>query len=146
MARFVVDISDVTADIRNFPPGVYEATVENAKPDVSQTGNPLIRMDLRVYSPKHGEAILKDNLPAAFPAKVKAFWMAYNDWTEEDIADVKEVEIDDVSELNGAQILIQLGDQENKTNGKTYRTVVSPFYYPISRLDLLDLENENSPI
>lgn len=146
MARFVVDISDVTADIRTFPPGVYEATVEDPKTDVSKKGNPLIKFNLRVYSPKHGEAVIFDNLPSAFPAKVKAFWLAFNDWTEDDMADMSEVEIDDVNDLDGAQILIQLGDQENKQTGKVYRTVVSPFYYPISRIDLLDLDDEDSPI
>lgn len=145
MAAFVVDISDVTADIRTFKPGVYEATVEDPKADVSSTGNPMIKMKLRVYHPDLGEAVISDTLPAAFPAKVKAFWMAYNDFTEEDLAGVNEVAIDNEKDLEGAQILIQLGDQENKQTGKTYRTVVAPWYYPVSRQDLL-LPEEDLPI
>ena len=121
---------------------MYEATVENVKSDVSKTGNPMLKFNLRIYSPTLGEAVIKDNLPMAFPAKVKAFWMAFNDFSEEDLSGVKEVAIDNVQDLEGAQILVQLGDQENKESGKVYRTVVAPWYYPTSRGDLLPLDED----
>lgn len=144
---FVVDISSVESNISQFPNGIYPARVRKAELDVAKSsGNPIIRMELAVYSDIYGEATLRDTLPAAFPAKVKAFWQAYNDFTPEEIAQHPEVNIADPADLVGAEFLIQLGEQENKATQKTYKTVVAPWYYPMSRaMDLLG-DVEDSPI
>lgn len=145
MARgtFVVDISSVQANIRDFPDGVYEAQIKSAKMDVSEKSQqPMLVMDLELYSPTHGTATIKDFLPEAFPAKVKQFWQALNDFTAEEMANEPEVDIDPEA-LPGAQVLIQLGEQENPRNGKVYKNVTPPWYYATSRAaDLLNLEGE----
>lgn len=135
---FVVDISSVEPRIQDFPDGVYEATITNPRLDVSKKGNPVINMDLVIYHPNLGEAVVKDSLPSAFPRKVRAFWMAFNDLTAEEIAGQQTVEIENPSDLEGGQILVQLGTQENKETGRTYKSIVAPWYYPLSRAaDLL---------
>lgn len=138
-STFVVDISGVQSDIRSFEDGVYEAKIEKVEHDVSASGNPMLRLNLEIYSEEHGTASVRDFLPEAFPAKVKSFWQAVNDFTAEEMAEQDKVEIDPDA-LPGATFLIQLGDQENKTTGKVYKTLTPPWYYPLSRAsELLDV-------
>ena len=143
MATFVVDTSGVESHISEFPVGPIEATVKSAKPDVSKKGGAMLVLELTIYHPAHGEATIKDWLPQSFPAKVKAFWMAINDFTQEQMADNPVVEINP-PDLIGAQLILQLGEQENEQDGKTYKRIVAPWYYPISRADLL--AGEDAPL
>lgn len=143
MSTMVVDISDVQASIRDFPNHAVEAEVKSAKRGLSQTHNLKVDLELEIYHPDVGTAIIRDNLPAAFPAKVKAFWMAINDLTSEDMAEQTQVEIDPAA-LVGARLIVQLGEQESKTNGKIYKTIVAPWYYPTSRTDVLEQAYANS--
>ena len=83
MASMIVDVSQVESSIRDFPNGPVEATVREAKLDVAKSsGNQMVVMKLEIYHPSVGSATITDRLPAAFPAKVKAFWKAVNDFTE----------------------------------------------------------------
>ena len=143
---FVVDISNIPANIQDFPAGAVEATILSAKMDVSkEKGNPLIRLEWEVYHPAVGTAILKnDTLPSAFPAKVKAFWQALNAFTNEDMADQPEAQIDPDA-LVGAQLILQIGPKES-SNGKVYTSVLTPWYYPITRTDVLSYEGADLPL
>lgn len=138
MPEFVVDISSVQAPIQEFPNGPVEAQVAKAELDVAKSsGNMMLRIEFEIYHPDHGTATLRDFLPVTFPAKVKAFWQALNDLTAEQMAEQPEVNIDP-DEIVGSQLIIQLGEQEGN-NGKLYKNVSSPWYYPLSRAtDLLD--------
>jgi len=142
----IVDISNVQASIRDFPNHAVEAKVISAKRGLSQAGNMKVDLELEIYHPDVGTAVVRDNLPSAFPAKVKAFWMAINNFTQEDMADQEKVEIDPAALVN-AQLIVQLGEQESKKDGKIYKTIVAPWYYPIDRTDVLaDAYANTSPI
>lgn len=142
-STFVVDVSGVEGSVRDFPNGPLEATVKEAKLDVAKSsGNQMVVMKLEVYHPSVGTAVITDRLPSAFPAKVKAFWKAVNDFTEEEIAANPQVEIDPPS-LIGAQLIVQLGTKENKDTGATYKDITPPWYYPLSRA--AELLGENDP-
>jgi hypothetical protein len=144
MSSFVVDLSNVGADIRNFPDGVYEASIKSAKLDVSKrTANTTLAMEIEIYSPVHGTAVLRDWLSPAFEAKVKHFWVALNDLTEEQVAASPVVELNP-PDLVGAQLLVKLGEQENKETGKVYKSLVGPWYYPLSRATDLLLADEEA--
>lgn len=138
-ATFVVDVSQVEANLRSFPDGPVEATVKKVTPDVSKKGGTMLSLELEIYHPSVGSATIKDWLPASFPAKVKAFWMAVNDMTEEEIANDPLLKIEPEG-LIDATLILQIGDQENKGDGKVYKQVVAPWYYPISRHDLLSTD------
>ena len=143
MSTFVVDTSSVDAFIGDFPLGPAEATVMSAKPDVSKKGGAMLVLELQLYHASVGSVTIKDWLPSSFPSKVKAFWMAINDFTHEQMAENPVVEINP-PDLIGAQLIVQIGEQENAESGKTYKKIVSPWYYPISRLDLL--AGEDAPL
>lgn len=144
MATFVVDTTGVETHISEFPLGPIEATVHSVKADVSKKGGAMLVLELKLYHPDHGEAIMKDWLPQSFPAKVKAFWMAINDFTQEQMNANPVVEINP-PDLVGAQLIIQLGEQESEQDGKTYKRISPPWYYPISRADLLSA-GEDAPL
>lgn len=152
MAGFVVDISKVPSDLRNFPNGNAEATVKEAKLDVAkESGNPLVRMVLTLYHPSVGEVTMNDTLPIKFPAKIKSFWMAINDLTEQQALEAPEVDLSEPGNLVGAQFIVAIGEQEGKDRqgnltGRMYKTIVPPWYYPISRTDLLNYEGVETPI
>lgn len=142
MGTFVVDTSQVQANLGSFPPVPVEAKVLSVKSDVSKKGGSMLVLELGIYHPDVGEATIKDWLPSSFPAKVKAFWMAINDLTEADMASAPVVEINP-PDLIGAQLIVVLGREEGKDpntgqpNGKVYTKIVSPWYHPISRVELL---------
>ena len=145
MATLQVDISNIAADIRTFPNAALEAKVLSAELDVARSsGAPLIRLEYEIYHPTAGTTKLRDTLPSNFPAKVKSFWMAVNDFSAEEMAEQPKVDIDPDT-LVGATIIVQLGEQENKESGRVYKTVVAPWYYPISRVDLLEISDDENP-
>lgn len=130
----IVDVSNVESNIQEFANGIYEAKVVAAKYDVSKSSNDtMIVLQIEIYHPSYGSAKLRDWLPPSFPAKCLNFFMALNDYSREDVAEMVEVEIPEPQELVGAEILIQLGEQENKQTGKVYKSIVGPWYYPLSR-------------
>lgn len=139
MATFVVDVSQVEADIRSFPDGPVEATIKTVTPDVSKKGNNMLVLEVELYHPAVGSVTTRDWLPSNFPAKVKAFWMAVNDFTEEQIAADPQLKIEP-DELKGAQLIVHLGLDEDKETKKVYKKIVPPWYYPISRTDLLSTD------
>lgn len=140
---FVVDISNVPQPIGEFPNGPVEATIAEAKLDVVEAnGNPIIRLIWDIYHPDVGVGRLFDSLPSAFPAKAKAFWQALNDFTSEEMMEQANIELN-APELVGAQMIVHLGEKEakqGKHKGELFKQVVSPFYYPISRLDVLSYD------
>lgn len=127
----VFDFNDVSVGIKNFPNGPTEAIVKMAKSDVSQTGNPVLRLEFEIYHPEYGTAILKDNISPKFKSKALAFWAAVNDMTLEELIGT-EVDVDPKG-LKGAQLILQLGEKVSDFNGKTYKEVVDPFFFPLSR-------------
>lgn len=134
MATFSVDLSNLKTPIWQFPNGPIEATIVSAKVDVAASGNPKLAIEWEVYHPEVGTATLYDNLPSVgFDAKVAAFWMALNELTPEDIQASPKIDIDPGG-LRGAQMIVQLGEQERKDKpGTTRKSVVAPWYYPISK-------------
>lgn len=149
MASLTIDLSNAGGSIRDFPVGVYEAEVIKAELEVSKnTGNPMITVELEIHHPTMGSTTLRDWLPMSFPSKVKTFWMAANNFTPQDAAEAlaksSEVELDP-TELVGIQLLVQIGERESVADGKTYKGVVPPFYYPLSRSDLVNWNNEERP-
>jgi len=145
MASFVVDLSNIQASIATWPVGPCEATVKSAKLDVAQkSGNQMVVMELELYHPTAGTTTIRDYLPQGFPAKVKSFWRALNDYSEEQIAANPEAVIEP-ADLVGAQFLVQIGDRENKESGKVYRGIVAPWYYPLSQATEL-LADDDTPL
>jgi len=144
MASFVVDTSKAESFIGDFPLGPTEATVTSVKADISKKGGAMLVLELQLYHPSVGSATLKDWLPESFPSKVKAFWMAINDFTHEQMAANPVVEINP-PDLVGAQLIVQIGEQEDEKEKKTYKKIVAPWYYPISRVDLLAAQ-EDTPL
>ena len=136
MSSFIVDTSQAESFIGDFPLGPVEATVVSCKSDVSKKGGAMLVLELELFHESVGKATLKDWLPASFASKVKAFWMAVNDFTHEQMAANPVVEINP-PDLIGAQLIVQIGEQEDETTKKVYKKIVAPWYYPISRLDLL---------
>ena len=138
MASIQFNLSDIKQSIRDWEPGVYEAVISNARVDIAKSsGDPMLVFDLTLYSPVHGEITITDRLPSGFPAKGKAFWKAFNDYEDEDLAGVELITIENPAELEHGEILVQLGDQEDKRTGKMYRQVVAPWYYPTSMAPML---------
>lgn len=139
----VIHVADIESSIREFPNGVYEAKVTEAKYDVSKkTNDTMIVLKLEIYHPVHGTASIRDWLPPSFPAKCFAFYLALNDWTRDQV-DTDDIELPEPPDLVGAEILVQLGEQESKTDGKMYKTLIGPWYYPLSRAaELLDTEDD----
>jgi hypothetical protein len=138
MSSVQFDFAGVESNIREFPNGPVEAIVKSAMSDVSRKGNPLIRLELEIHDPNVGTATLRDTLPQGFPAKAKAFWIAVNDFAPEEVADLK-VDIDPDT-LVGAQLIIELGEKESNLDGKLYKQVSPPWYYPLSRAEELFTE------
>lgn len=133
---FKVDVGNVGTNIKQFPNGVYYAVIEEPEFKLSKKNNLMLAFKLRIYHQDYGEAVIYDNLPVNAPFKVKPFWLAFNNWTEEEfLANGTAVEIDDPSIIDGAEILVQIGDQEDKATQKVYKSVVSPYYFPVSRKD-----------
>jgi hypothetical protein len=149
MPSLTIDLSGATGSIRDFPVGVYEAEVVKAELEVSRnTGNPMITIELEIHHPTMGSTTLRDWLPVSFPSKVKSFWVAAMNYTPQQAAEAlsrgSEVELDP-TELIGTQLLVQIGERESTSDGKTYKGVVAPFYYPASRFDLVNWDNEQRP-
>jgi hypothetical protein len=145
ISTFVVDISKVEASLRDFPNVPVEAKIVSADLDVAKSsGAPIIRLEFEIYHPDVGTTTIRDVLPHNFPAKVRAFWMALNDFTPEQMQNQSKVEINPL-ELVGASMIVQLGERENPATGKIYKSVVSPWYYPLSRVDVLSLGREERP-
>lgn len=141
MPEFVIDVSDVAAFASDFPDGPVEAEIKKAELKIAQSsGNPMIDLTLEIYHPQFGTAKLFDNLPHAFPRKVKAFWMALNELTEEEVQANPKFAID-VDSLVGAQLIVNLGTEEHYNQpGRMVKKVVNPFYFPITRRDVLSYE------
>jgi hypothetical protein len=149
MPSLTIDLSNAGGSIRDFPVGVYEAEVIKADLEVSKgTGNPMITLELEIHHPTMGSTTLRDWLPVSFPSKVKSFWVAAMNYTAQQAAEAlsrgSEVELDP-AELVGVQILVQIGEKESTNDGKMYKGVVPPFYYPVSRNDLVNWDNLERP-
>lgn len=143
MPTMKVDFSEVNdrTSIRDFPDGPVEATINNATLDVSKTSAaPMIRLEFTVYHPDHGEATLKDTLPSLFPAKVQAFWQAFNRLSKEELKNESAADIDP-ADLVGASLIVVLGESTNEKTGKTYKQVDYPWYYADDRVDVLEYED-----
>lgn len=140
----VVDLKNTSTRISEFPAGYYEAKVVKAEMAIAaSSGDPMVNLQWEIHHPELGNAVLRDNLPYNFPDKVKSFWLAANEMTEQDFQQAKaedpdslEVEIN-APDLVGLEMVIQVGDVEGKTNGqpngKMYKNVVGAWYFPASR-------------
>lgn len=146
MGSFTVNIKDIKEFASNWPNGPYLAKVLEATVDVAKTPphNPVIRLKLELYDPVLGTCLLNHNLASAFAAQVRSFYMAYHDLTLEEMAGVEEIELE-ASDLVGAQFIVQLGEKKSKTDGNTYKQIVSPWFYPVSRHEDL-LGNEETEL
>ena len=146
MAGMVIDVSGVTANLGQFPNGVYEARVTAAKLDIAQSsGEPVIKLEWEIYHPELGNATIRDTLPSKFPAKCKAFYQAVSDLSHEDMQDPSHQQIElDPDELIGAECLVQLGEREGTANDgskRMYKSIVGSWYFPSSRQDLIGYED-----
>lgn len=143
---FIVDVSNVSANLSQFPSGVYPAQVKEAKLEIAQSsGEPMITLVWEIHHPDLGNATLRDNLPSKFPAKVKAFYQAVSGLTHEEMQDPANHQIEiDADELIGTQCLVQVGEREytNKAGEKrTGKSVVGAWYFPADRTDLISYED-----
>jgi len=151
MAGLSVNLANVENRADGFPDGVYSARVKDAKLDVStNTGNPMIVLQLEIFHPTLGTASIRDWLVASFASKVKAFYQAVNNFSAQELAD--DIARDSEPELNptemiGAEVLVQIGDRPSKADPtKIFKNVVAPFYFPISRMDLLTWQEDDLPL
>lgn len=57
-----------------FPAGIYPFNVDNAEDTVSKkSGNPMLKLQVRIYAEDGGERVLFDYLMPAFPRKLSEF-------------------------------------------------------------------------
>jgi len=151
MAGLSVNLADVKTYASEFPNGTYSARILKADLEVSQnTGNPMIVLELEIYHPKLGSATMRDWLVPAFARKMKAFYQAINNFDAQELADSiardAEPEINP-SELVGAEVIVQVGEGTSKTDPtKVYKNIVAPFYFPITRMDLLNWQEDDLPL
>ena len=151
MAGLSVNLANVETRADGFPDGVYSARVLDANLDVSKaSGNPMIVLQLEIYHPQLGTATLRDWLVPTFASKVKSFYQAVNNFTAQELADDlardSEPEIDP-DQLKGAEVLVQIGEKASQQDpSKMFKNVVAPFYFPLSRMDLLAWQEGDAPL
>jgi len=159
MPGMVIDLTETSANVSNFPNGVYEAKVVEAEMTIAQSsGDPMVNLRWEIHHPDLGNAVIRDNLPFNFAEKVKAFWLSANDMTEQEFQQIKSTnpsQLKDVEinppELIGIEMLVQVGEQEGRDkvtkqpNGKIYKNIVGSWYFPASRTDLLTWDNGDEP-
>lgn len=150
MAGMVIDLTKTQTRISDFPNGRYEAKVIEAEMAIARSsGDPMVKLQWEIHHPDLGNATLRDNLPFNFADKVKAFWLAANDMTEQDFIQAKNenpeelsnVEIDP-AHLIGLEMIIEVNeregtDQNGQPNGRMYKQVNGTGYFPASRTDLI---------
>ena len=145
----IIDLTKTQTNISTFPDGMYEAKVVKAEMKIAKSsGDPMVDLNWEIHHPELGNAVLRDNLSYNFPDKVKSFWLAANEMTEQDFQqakaenpnDLENVEINP-EEMIGLEMVIQMGEVEGKTNGqpngKMYKNVVGSWYFPASRAESL---------
>lgn len=140
MPTFSVNVSEVKAMRDELPYGTYPGKILEAKLDVTQKGDPMIVLQLELQHPSLGSVEVRDWLPATFPRKAKALYLALNNWTPaegaEALAQNPDIELDP-QELVGAELLVQWGLEKGRNGKDDFIGVVSPFYFPATRYDLL---------
>ncbi len=143
MASLSIDLNNVPNDLNTFPNGNYLAEVIKAEMGVTQKGDPTLNLRYRIHHPNYGMTELRDGLPSSFPSKIKTFYTSFHHIDPQEAGSLGEIEIEE-NELIGGTIIIALGERQgNNKEGVsvTYKQVVSPFYYPDDRDDvLLDTE------
>lgn len=136
MATFRVDLSKATSNLSEWPNEFVEATVDDAKIDISKSsGEPMLVLELEVYHPDHGSAKIRDYLPSGFESKSKAFYQAFNRLSNEEVNAETEIDIDP-DNLTGGTVIVKLGEQE--VNGKIYKRIDAPWYLADTRTDVLN--------
>lgn len=151
MSGLSVNLAGVESGLRDFPVGVYPARITKAELDVSKnTGQPMIVVWLEIHHPMLGSGTLRDWLVVTFPAKIKTFYQAVNNYTAQELAEAvnrnPDIELDP-QELVGAELLVQIGEEPSQNDpSKLYKKVVSPFFYPVSRSDLLAWMEDDVPL
>lgn len=147
MPSLTVDLSGVATDLSVFPNGVYEAQVLTAELEISKnSGNPMITVEFEIHHPTIGTGTIKDWLSPGFKSKIKSFWMAANGFTNEQARDAlasgSEIELDP-DEMVGVQLLVNIGEREGRENdGRMFKSVVAPFFFPVTRSDLVKWDDE----
>lgn len=137
MNTFVVDVSNVAADIENFPNGPVEAEVLSAEWKTNdRSGASYLNIMYDIYHPNVGTARFWDSLYTTFPPKAKALFVAINDFSPEQAANLSEIELVP-EELPGERVILFLDDWYNEKTQKTRKTVGRPYYLPISRQEVL---------
>lgn len=151
MPGLSVNLANVETSAEGFPNGVYSARIMKAELEISKTsGNPMIVVQLEIYHPQLGTASIRDWLVASFPSKMKSFYQAVNNFNAQQLADDlarnSEPEIDP-DELIGAEMLVQIGEKPSQMDpNRMFKNVVAPFYFPISRMDLLAWQEGDVPL
>ena len=151
MPSLTVDLSGVATDLSTFPTGVYEAQVLTAELEISKTsGNPMITVEFEIHHPDLGTGVIKDWLSPGFKSKIKSFWMAANGFSNEQARDALasggEIELDP-DEMIGVQLLVNVGEKEGREkDGRMFKSVVAPFFFPVTRSDLVRWGDEESPL
>lgn len=140
MPTFSVDVSQVRTRRDELPYGVYPAKILKAELTVSSKGDPMIVLDLELSHPGLGNVEVKDWIPATYPSKAKALFLAVNGYDQAQGASViaanPQIEFDP-QELTGAEILVQWGKEKGRNGKEDFLGVVPPFYFPATRYDLL---------
>lgn len=134
-----VNLNNVPNDLNQFPNGAYLAEIIEAEEGVTGKGGPTMNLKYRINHSKYGMTEVRDGLPLSFPGKIKSFWTAFNHTPPQEQVDMGEVELVE-DELIGGTLIIVLGEREGtdkQGNSRTFKQVVSPFYYPDDRDDVL---------
>lgn len=136
------DLSQIKADIRDFPDGAYYARVVNAEPDVSKTsGNPMLVITFEVSSEEWGQGEIREYLTANNDfgrRKAKVLAAALADVPANQVAEwAKENQTITFAarDLIGGELIIHIADQERKETGKVYKSIVNPFYSALSEAE-----------
>jgi hypothetical protein len=140
MPTFSVDVSQVRTRRDELPHGAYPAKILKAELTVSTKGDPMIVLDLELNHPAFGSVEVRDWIPATYPSKAKALFLAVNGYDTAEgaavIASNPNIEFDP-QELVGAELIIQWGLEKGRNGKEDFIGVVSPFYFPATRYDLL---------
>lgn len=146
MPSLTVDLAGVATDLSQFPNGVYEAQVLSAELEISKSsGNPMVTVEFELHHPTLGTGTIKDWLSPGFKSKIKSFWMAANGFDNQQARDAlasgSEIELDP-DEMVGVQLLVCIGEREGRDgDGRMFKSVVAPFFFPVSRMDLVKWED-----
>lgn len=141
MSGFRVDLSNVKtfSNIRNFPDGIYSATIIDAKEGLTSKADPQLELEFELFSETHGTATINQNISVNMGFMLVPFWVALNDLTPEEFAANPTMEVKNPEALKGTELLVAIGDKKNdrylddQGNPRVFKNIVDPFFLPLSR-------------